>query len=166
MTRQPEVFKLHFIRTIYAEIMASTESTRKKSPQFYVSYLNNATAEVIKSFCKSRGAIAASGAIKLTRSLSQRIAGTGTSTAPIGTSFSDIKDIVEQVKFNIQSSVESTWLVSFIELGGLSALFSLLDTIHKKPEKKHKHYEVEAEVLKVMKIIANHEVCFLFSPTT
>jgi hypothetical protein len=137
-TRYPLQLKLTAIQNALNDITSSPDSQgRKKSPRFYVQYLNNAAGEVKKSYLKTRGSVVASGAKKLSRSLSQRIVGTvgsGASTAPIGTSFSDIKDILEQVFYNIQS-VESSWLVEFIGLGGLESLFILLDTIHKKPEK-------------------------------
>ncbi|KAL3899458.1 MAG: hypothetical protein SGCHY_002032 [Lobulomycetales sp.] len=166
MRRKPLDQKLKYIRYIHSGLRvqftsgiashheSQSESVRK-TPQDYLEYINNATRDVVKSFNKTRSSAAFGAVVNLSRTLSQRFH-SSTSSTSAKSGFNELKEVIIQLK--IDCSLQSTsWLFRFIEIGGLKALFGLLDVTHKKPEKKHKHHEVEAEVLKVMKIIANHD---------
>ena len=41
--------------------------------------------------------------------------------------------------------------------GGLANLFAVLKSMHAKPGRRAKHYEIESETLKILKTIANHD---------
>ena len=47
------------------------------------------------------------------------------------------------------------WLKEFINCGGLNSLFAVLESMHSKPGRRNKHFEIESEMLKILKMIAN-----------
>jgi hypothetical protein len=44
-----------------------------------------------------------------------------------------------------------------MQSGGLANLFAVLKSMHAKPGRRVKHYEIESETLKILKTIANHD---------
>lgn len=144
MRRKPLDQKLKYIRYIHSGLRvqftsgiashheSQSESVRK-TPQDYLEYINNATRDVVKSFNKTRSSAAFGAVVNLSRTLSQRFH-SSTSSTSAKSGFNELKEVIIQLK--IDCSLQSTsWLFRFIEIGGLKALFGLLDVTHKKPEK-------------------------------
>ncbi|KAJ3341420.1 hypothetical protein HDU91_000710 [Kappamyces sp. JEL0680] len=67
-----------------------------------------------------------------------------------------LKDILAELKIQCQSQ-SMTWLKQFMECGGLTNLFAVLDSMHAKPGRRAKHYEIESDTLKILRLIANHD---------
>lgn len=175
MIKKSKEQKLRFVMFVYSGIITEHAfNTDKMSPKKYVDYLKTVSAEIIKSLSMTAGAHALEYVNNLAKAITYRVINQQ-STPKSSTihnsklSFAEIREVLMQLRVDC-SRQSLSWLVQFIDIGGLSALFSLLDAIHKKTDKfapiiliirKPKHHEVEAEVLKVMKIVANHEVFFI-----
>jgi hypothetical protein len=48
-------------------------------------------------------------------------------------------------------------LKQFVDCGGLAALLAVLESMHAKPGRRNKHYEIESETLKILRMIANSD---------
>ncbi|KAJ3267918.1 hypothetical protein HDV01_003782 [Terramyces sp. JEL0728] len=117
-----------------------------KSPNYYIDLLNNTVAASATNV-KSK-------AEQLVDLFSRGITGASKSTVTL-------KDIISELKIQCQCQSMS-WLKEFMASGGLTSLFSVLQSMHSKPGRcrninyrRAKHYEIESETLKILRLIAN-----------
>ncbi|KAL2917768.1 hypothetical protein HK105_202641 [Polyrhizophydium stewartii] len=130
--------KIHIIRqmTMYSE---TTGDSTTKRPAYYVEQLMSAISG--QSHGKTRTE-------QLVDMVARSISGTSRQSQ-------SLKDIIVELK--VQCNCQSmSWLKEFMECGGLNTLIFVLDTMHSKSGRKHKHYEIESETLKILRLIANH----------
>ncbi|KAI8896016.1 formin homology 2 domain-containing protein [Globomyces pollinis-pini] len=66
-----------------------------------------------------------------------------------------LKEIILELKVQCQCQ-PVTWLKQFMDSGGMSNLFAVLEGIHSKKERRLKHQEIEWETLKILRLMANH----------
>lgn len=123
--------KLVFIKNMVRKLNERHEPTQDKSnskePKFYIEYLTSATIEISKQYNRTTAALHYVGSIARTLS-------TKTSTMLQQYSFPDIKSILAQLRAEC-SCQDASWLFSFVENGGLKALFGLLQVIQSKVDK-------------------------------
>ncbi|KAI9101057.1 hypothetical protein DFS34DRAFT_613026 [Phlyctochytrium arcticum] len=137
MRRLSKDKKMQLIRQLVAKQEASQSPEGDKAPQFYIDYIANAAVTTLHH--KNR---------------TSQLVGLMTRTMT-GSAQPQLRDILAELR--VQCSCQSvSWLLTFIDHGGLKVLFSLLEAMHRKPDRKLKHYETEAEVLKILKILVNH----------
>ncbi|KAJ1328832.1 hypothetical protein BSLG_009876 [Batrachochytrium salamandrivorans] len=118
---------------------STTHTPSAKKPAYYVEQLTQAISG------QSHGRTQAERLVDLvTRSIS------GTNRQSQG-----LKDIILELK--VQCHCQSmSWLKEFMDCGGLNALIFVLETMHSKSGRKTKHFEIESETLKILRLIANH----------
>ncbi|KAJ3182912.1 Protein diaphanous 1 [Gaertneriomyces sp. JEL0708] len=128
--------KLQYVKNMLKAPQASSVDNDNKSPQYYVNFI--AHASISTAEFKSRK----DHIMGLVRSMG----GGGSVKDP------HLKEVLEQLKVACRSKPVS-WMLEFVDGGGLEALFSLLGRIHQKPDRKLKHYEIESDVLFLLKDI-------------
>ncbi|KAJ3222019.1 hypothetical protein HK099_002800 [Clydaea vesicula] len=158
-----------FVWSIYKKISqpADNSELESNSPLYYVEFLQTVTQELMKSYSKTKtylNIVARSLNMNIRsmnnvgnthNNLAQIHSAAGNNILTNGHNYNEIKEVL--LRLNVDCSRQSiVWLHTFIDKGGLKVLFTLLEAINRKSEKKAKHYEVEAETLKVMKIIVNN----------
>ncbi|KAI8903614.1 hypothetical protein EDD86DRAFT_250329 [Gorgonomyces haynaldii] len=108
-----------------------------KSPNFYIDLLHNAINHQLGSKTRAEQLVDI-----VTRSFTTR-------------NQMQLKDVITELKVQCQCQSLS-WLNKFVEDGGLETLFQVLDCMHTKQGRRNKHYEIESETLKILRLIANH----------
>ncbi|KAJ3037211.1 hypothetical protein HK097_003579, partial [Rhizophlyctis rosea] len=115
-----------------------------KSPQHYIDLLRDATSRSDNNRNSQ------------TLTALRGLMGRAVTAAGSGKAQPKIRDVVAELK--VQCSCQSMgWLRQFVDQGGLHALFNILDSLNKKVERKPKHHDLESEILKLLKIIVNHQ---------
>ncbi|KAJ3274450.1 hypothetical protein HK104_004104 [Borealophlyctis nickersoniae] len=133
--------KIHIIKQAASTSDTESLSDVDKSPRYYIDLLNGAASGTTMKHTRTRTA-------QLVGMFGRAVTGSAKAQP-------HLKDVLAELK--VQCTCQSlSWLLQFLDLGGLKALFNLLDAIHQKTERKSKHYEIETEILKVLKIIVNH----------
>ncbi|KAJ8325400.1 hypothetical protein O5D80_006336 [Batrachochytrium dendrobatidis] len=131
--------KIIIIRQMTAMTQSTANTTASKKPAYYVDQLNQAISG--QSHGKSQ-------AERLVDMVTRSIAGTNRQSQ-------GLKDIILELK--VQCNCQSmSWLKEFMECGGLNCLINVLCTMHSKTGRKTKHFEIESETLKILRLIANH----------
>ncbi|KAJ1328678.1 hypothetical protein BSLG_010031 [Batrachochytrium salamandrivorans] len=118
---------------------STTHTPSAKKPSYYVEQLTQAISG------QSHGRTQAERLVDL---VTRSIAGTNRQSQ-------GLKDIILELK--VQCHCQSmSWLKEFMDCGGLNALIFVLETMHSKSGRKTKHFEIESETLKILRLIANH----------
>ncbi len=127
--RFPIEKKLHFIGQIYATLVTravftfqvgpqqSIHDTDVQAPRYYLSFLLQSAQDLTKT--SKVGLVSL-----MARSMNRNYTANQTS----------LREVLAQLKVDCQCQ-SVNWVMQFIELGGLKALFGLLDAVHKRPEK-------------------------------
>ncbi|KAH6588860.1 hypothetical protein BASA61_005813 [Batrachochytrium salamandrivorans] len=131
--------KIVIIRQMTTFTESTTHTPSAKKPSYYVEQLTQAISG------QSHGRTQAERLVDL---VTRSIAGTNRQSQ-------GLKDIILELK--VQCHCQSmSWLKEFMDCGGLNALIFVLETMHSKSGRKTKHFEIESETLKILRLIANH----------
>ncbi|KAI8921081.1 armadillo-type protein [Powellomyces hirtus] len=130
--------KLHVISSVASRQEPKHLTDGDKQPLYYIEFINQAAADTVHG--KKR-------AQQLVGLVTRLSSGSGGKQP-------HLKDVLEELK--VQCSCQSlSWVLNFLDLGGLPALFTLLHAMHRKHDSKLKHFEIESEILKILKIVVN-----------
>ncbi|KAI8821726.1 armadillo-type protein [Fimicolochytrium jonesii] len=129
--------KLKLIQIINAEDQRSPQGDSEKRPSYYVQYLLSTTQH---SQHKKRGE-------KFLNAISRSVTG-GQSRQGV------LVGVLEELYRQCRSQPTS-WMNDFAALGGWEALIGVLRGAHRKNDSKGRHFEVERNVLQVLKILTN-----------
>ncbi|TPX72675.1 hypothetical protein SpCBS45565_g00202 [Spizellomyces sp. 'palustris'] len=139
MRRLSKEKKLQLIRQLLAKQESKTATDGDKGPSYYIEFIQNAAVTTLHH--KNRTS-------QLVGLVTRSMTGSGGKQA-------HLRDVLAELK--VQCSCQTvSWLLDFMEQGGFRVLFTLLEAMHRKPDRKVKHYETESEVLKILKILVNH----------
>ncbi|KAJ3150792.1 hypothetical protein HDU86_006301 [Geranomyces michiganensis] len=162
MRSMPWESKLQVITSVAAR-QGPRNRPEDKQPTYYIDFIMQAAASTVHGKKRTQQLVGL-----VTRSM----------TGHAGKQ-AHLRDVLEELK--VQCSCHSmSWVLSFLDLGGLGALFTLLDAMHRKSDRyniehwltdrlygrdthalkllsdsKTKHFEIESEILKILKIVVN-----------
>ncbi|KAJ3177111.1 Dishevelled associated activator of morphogenesis 2 [Geranomyces variabilis] len=137
MRSMPWESKLQVITSVAAR-QGAKNLPEDKQPMFYIDFIMQAAASTVHGKKRTQQLVGL-----VTRSM----------TGNAGKQ-AHLRDVLEELK--VQCSCQSmSWVLTFLDLGGLGALFTLLDAMHRKSDSKTKHFEIESEILKILKIVVN-----------
>ncbi|KAJ3108146.1 hypothetical protein HDU97_002058 [Phlyctochytrium planicorne] len=135
--------KLQIIRQVLIQLGAQPNTGEQdKTPQYYLDVISSAVLSLIGTTSKNFST-------QLISMVTRNLGGVNRGQPPL-------KDTLSQLRVQLRGG-GTRWLGQFVDLGGLQVMFSILEAIHGKSERKQKYTDIELETLKILKIIVNHQ---------
>ncbi|KAJ3207150.1 hypothetical protein HDU67_007662, partial [Dinochytrium kinnereticum] len=144
MRNLPKEHKLQLVKQVLVQMGAQPlpVSEQDKTPQYYLEIISSAIGTLIGTSSRNLS-------IQLINMVARNLGGAGRGQP-------SLKDVLSQLRVQLRGG-GTRWLSQFVELGGLKVMFSILDAIHAKSERKQKYTDIELETLKILKIIVNYQ---------